>query len=98
MNGISLKIVESPKSQADVVVSPSTLVSADNEVDPLAIADEVVSIKDPLVEEAPAEVVDGEKAGNCDDIAKEKNLSESHTVDGNKLNDLQLGEINGKNI
>ncbi|XP_037294597.1 uncharacterized protein LOC115445247 isoform X2 [Manduca sexta] len=92
MNDISLKIVESPKSQAGIPVSPSTLAIGENEVDPLAIDDEVGAIKDPLVEEPAVETPNEEKAGNCDENAKEKSLEEKPFVDGDKTNVVQKDE------
>lgn len=68
MNDITVKIEEFPKSPKEVAGSPSTLAGAENEIDPLAIDDEVGPVKYSGDEEKPAE----EKAGSCDDDAKEK--------------------------
>ncbi|KAJ0176422.1 hypothetical protein K1T71_007601 [Dendrolimus kikuchii] len=88
MNDISLKIVESPKDQAGVEISPCAESGAENEVDPLAI-DEVDAgtIKDPLIEAAEEPTI--EKAGSCDENAKEKIIDESLNVDSNKLTVVQ---------
>lgn len=68
MNDITVKIEEFPKSPKDVVGSPSTLAGTENDLDPLAIHDEVGAVKDPVEERRSVE----ERAGSCDDDAKEK--------------------------
>ncbi|CAH0692036.1 unnamed protein product [Spodoptera exigua] len=90
MNDISLKIVESPKSHGGVDVSPTGDTSAENEVDPLAIDEgELDRVKEPVSQEAELEKVDEEKAGNCDDNAKEENLSESQTGSSDSFVNVQ---------
>ncbi|KAJ8731142.1 hypothetical protein PYW07_004306 [Mythimna separata] len=88
MNDISLKIVESPKSHGGVDVSPSGDAGAENEVDPLALDEaEVDGAKEPV--EAALEKVDEEKAGNCDDNAKEKVISESQNGSSDSFVNVQ---------
>ncbi|KAF9795842.1 hypothetical protein SFRURICE_003304 [Spodoptera frugiperda] len=90
MNDISLKIVESPKSHGGVDVSPTGDTSAENEVDPLAIDEgELERVKEPVSQEAVLEKVDEEKAGNCDDNAKEENISESQTGSSDSFVNVQ---------
>ncbi|CAB3227279.1 unnamed protein product [Arctia plantaginis] len=80
MNDISLKIVESPKGHGGVEVSPNAEAVVDNEVDPLAIdeaeLDKLKEVSVPVPQEA-ADEKSNEKAGNCDENAKEKSLSEN---------------------
>ncbi|XP_026739025.1 uncharacterized protein LOC113501910 isoform X2 [Trichoplusia ni] len=90
MNDISLKIVESPKSHGGVDVSPPGETGADNEVDPLAIDDvELEKIKEPVSQDAVVEKAEEEKAGNCDDNAKEKSLSESQNGSSDSFVNVQ---------
>lgn len=99
MNDISLKIVESPKTQGGVDVSPSGDASAENEVDPLALDEaEVERAKEPVSLDAVPEKVDDEKAGNCDDNAKEKVISESETGSSDNFVNVQSENAKGNAI
>lgn len=82
MNDISVKPVHSPK-ESTVEIPVAGVV--DNEVDPLALDDEVVKVKE------EQEV----KAGNCDDNAKEESASKSPNEDVERLA-LQSDKIKGK--
>lgn len=99
MNDISLKIVESPKSQGDVDVSPSGEAGAENEVDPLALDEaEVDGAKEPVSLEAALEKVDEIKAGNCDDNAKEKVISESQNGSSDSFVNVQSENAKGNAV
>lgn len=99
MNDISLKIVESPKSQGGVDVSPSGDASAENEVDPLALDEaEVDRAKEPVSLDAVLEKVDEEKAGNCDDNAKEKVISESQNGSSDNFVNVQSENAKGNAV
>lgn len=91
MNDISVKIEESPKSPKEVAGSPSTLAGTENVFDPLAIDDEVGTEKDPVDYIKPVE----EKAGSCDDDAKEK-ISKTQNGEANELMSLETEIIKGK--
>lgn len=84
MNDISVKIVESQRDQ--VPGSPSMLAGANSDLDPLVINEGDA----PLTEESYAEGTSAktpqeiEKAGTCDDDAKEKIISESLSEDNSK--------------
>ncbi|PZC85821.1 hypothetical protein B5X24_HaOG215183 [Helicoverpa armigera] len=94
MNDISLKIVESPKSHGGVDVSPTGDAGAENEVDPLAIDEaELDRIKEPVSQEVVLDKVDEEKAGNCDDDAKEKNISESQNGSSDSFLNVQAENV-----
>lgn len=99
MNDISLKIVESPKSLGGAEASPSAETVADNEVDPLAIDDaELDKLKEvsvPVPQDAAEEKAD-DKAGNCDDNAKEKSISEEQN--GSSDNFVNVQPENDKGI
>ncbi|XP_037868233.1 uncharacterized protein LOC101742722 isoform X2 [Bombyx mori] len=71
MNDISLKTVP-PKDQAGVVETPPTVTSGENDVDPLVI-NEVLTNTESLKEQEGVEAPHSEeKAGICDENAKEK--------------------------
>ncbi|KOB73443.1 putative tigger transposable element derived 6-like protein, partial [Operophtera brumata] len=91
MNDISVKIEELPKSPKEVAGSPSTLTGTENVFDPLAIDDEVEAVKDPVDEKKPVE----EKAGSCDDDAKEK-INEKQNGEANEVISLETEIIKGK--
>lgn len=79
MNDISVKIVDFVKEQTGVDFLPSVETVPNNEVDPLAIDD--AKVKETEVAEAERERVPDvkqeveEKAGSCDQNAKDENLS-----------------------
>lgn len=99
MNDISLKIVESPKSHGGVDVSPSGDTVADNEVDPLALDEaEVDRVKEPVSLDAVLEKANDEKAGNCDDNAKEKVLSESQNGSSDSFVNVQSENAKGNAV
>lgn len=95
MNDISVKIAESVKEQPVADETLTAVAGAENEVDPLAIEDSELGVtKDSLNEEvAPGKV---EKAGICDENAKEEKLSENDKVECDKLVALQVARIKGK--
>lgn len=84
MNDKSVKIEESPKIPKEVAGSPSTLTGTENAFDPLAI-DEIGAVKKEPVD-TPVE----EKAGSCDDDAKEKT---SETRNGEAENVISETEV-----
>ncbi|KAL0838566.1 hypothetical protein ABMA28_016668 [Loxostege sticticalis] len=92
MNDISVKTEETVKEQPPADETPSAEPAGENEVDPLAIEDsEVGATKDPLNEEVTPEIL--EKAGICDENAKEEKLSENDKAECDKLVALQAERI-----
>lgn len=91
MNDISVKLVESLKEQPCAAVSPSGEAGAENEVDPLAIDDAEVGGKAPQLEDTKEE-----KAGICDENAKEEKLSENARDDCYNLVALEAEKIKGQ--
>lgn len=95
MNDISLKIVESPKSLGGVEASPTVETVVENEVDPLAIDDaDLDKLKAVLapVQEAVEEKAEG-TAGNCDDNAKEKSISENQNGSSDNFVNVQIENV-----
>lgn len=101
MNDISLKIVESPKSHGGVEVSPNAEAVVDNEVDPLAIdeaeLDKLKEVSVPVPQEE-ADEKSIEKAGNCDENAKEKSLSENRNESSDNFVNVITGNEKGKTV
>lgn len=83
MSDIIVKPVDSPKEPSVEVPLPEAV---ENEVDPLAIDEEVGKLKETKPEE---------KAGCCDENAKEESVSESQNEDSDNLA-LQSEKIKGK--
>jgi hypothetical protein len=96
MNDISVKIVESLKEVTVAAVSP-VVSGGDNEVDPLALEESELGGTNDSVAETVTNG-DDEKAGNCDENAKEEKLNENgHKVKDN-LVALQAEKIKGKHF
>lgn len=95
MNDIDFKIVESPKNVSGSGVCSTPENGTENEVDPLSFDDEVNSVKEPLsvVSESKCEISD--HVVNCDENAKEEQVTETENADENNshLTELKKGKL-----